>query len=218
MNVIYTDGACSANGKSNATGGFGIYIKKSVLSNEEIKINKKCKNESVAIKGQTHNFNVTNIRMEGNAILFTMFIFAEKLVNCIDINKDNMNEFLNTKSMKDINDLSQKYNEGELQIRDDIDTEIEIITDSQFYINVITNWMHGWSKKSIMLEKKNPDLTLYMYYYYTYLQQNGVKVKFTFVRSHQKGKRSEHADSNDVADVLATSTAGNNDYNFHVVN
>jgi ribonuclease HI len=216
MNVIYTDGSTCKNGKSNASGGYGIYIKKSVLSNEEIKINKKCKSESVTIKGETHNFNVTNIRQEGKAILVSMFIFAEHLINGASLTKDNIIEFLNNQKMKDVNELSEKYNDHELQIRDDIDTEIEIVTDSQFYINVITNWMHGWSKKGIMLEKKNPDLTLYMYYYYTYLNQNGVKVKFTHVRSHQKGKRCCHANSNDIADVLATGSANNTNYNFHL--
>jgi hypothetical protein len=60
-----------------------------------------------------------------------------------------------------------------------------------------------------MSEKKNVDILLLLHYYTTILKQNGIEVEYVHVRSHQVGKRTEHADGNDVADVLATSSAQN---------
>jgi ribonuclease HI len=212
IDIIYTDGACSGNGKDSATGGFGVFFKKSAFSPNEIKINKQCVLKYVMYKDEKLKFPVTNIRMEGYAILTVLWAYTEKYVNQKNMTATDLADRLNSFRMKSLSTLKEKYTDGELVVRHAPCTDapkIRIITDSQFWINVITKWLSGWSRKGIMSEKKNVDILLLLHYYTTILKQNGIEVEYVHVRSHQVGKRTEHADGNDVADVLATSSAQN---------
>ena len=91
-----------------------------------------------------------------------------------------------------------------------------IVTDSKFWMDVIQKWMAGWVRKNQLLEKKNPDLLLWLYYFLTLMDHNNMKLELIHVRSHQKGARTEHADDNDIADLLATSAAALPDTDFHL--
>ncbi len=214
-NIIYTDGACSKNGKNDSTGGFGIYLKKSVFTNTEIKLNKKCQLKKIYINNTNMEFPVTNIRMEGYAILTSLFLYSEFIKNQTDIvNTPNLADYMNKSKLKKISTIEQYYNKGDLKITDNYSVTIHIITDSEFWINVITKWMPNWIKKKILLSKKNPDILLYLYYYTSFLNDNGIDVKYIHVKSHQTKNRTYHADGNDVADVLATSSANNENYKF----
>ena len=70
QNIIYTDGACSKNGQPDATGGFGIYLYASCFG-DNIKINCKGSTMKLNLDGVDQNFPITNIRMEGLAIIAT---------------------------------------------------------------------------------------------------------------------------------------------------
>lgn len=216
--IIFTDGACSGNGKDTSTGGFGIYMKKTIFSESEIKLNKKCETKTITIKNKEFKFPVTNIRMEGFAILTTLWLYAERLVNGNTINKTNMIEFMNKTPLKGVNNIKENYSKDELKMEGGIsnpdNTVICIITDSKFWMNVIEKWLPGWSRKNIIMQKKNPDIVLKLLYYTTLLRHNGIEVKYVHVHSHQKGKRTEHADGNDEADVLATSSSENSNTSF----
>ncbi len=76
--------------------------------------------------------------------------------------------------------------------------------------------MPSWIRKGILNEKKNPDLLLMLCYYIELFKQNCVQIQFTHVRSHQKGKRTAHADVNDIADQLATSSVTNPTNKFYM--
>lgn len=211
-NLIYTDGACSKNGSVNATGGFGIYLKHSCFG-DNIKIN--CKGETMYMNFNNNNqtFYITNIRMEGLAIATTMFLYVEQFA----FNKNILNpiDYLNSNFLKQNHSLQLNYKINELN--QNLNTEcqsFEIITDSLFWINVIEKWLPSWARKGIIMQKKNPDILLLLYYYITIFEQNKIKMILTHVKSHQKGRRSEHADGNDVADVLATSSVKNVNTNF----
>ncbi len=205
--IIYTDGACSANGTRNAKGGFGMFIARSSIFNAPLKINRKGE--------QMGNLYVTNIRMEGLAIIATLALYANVLVDN-NLNDDDPVARLNSFDPFDINGLKLQYSDGELKAFKTIPSYIiEIVTDSQFWINVIEKWMPGWLRKGIVLEKKNPDILLMFIHYMEKLKQNGIQIVFTHVKSHQKGKRTAHADGNDVADVLATSSAANSTTEFY---
>lgn len=212
--LIYTDGACSKNGSPDAVGGFGIYFAKSSVS-ESVKINRK----GFHMDYETHGtIYVTNIRMEGLAIVSTLALYSDLCVKnpTMDTSVD-LVERLNSIEPFSVAGLKPRYEASELAVetlRKGI--EIEIVTDSLFWMNVIEKWMPGWIRKKIILQKKNPDILLMMLYHTELLKQNGIVVKFTHVRSHQKGKRTEHADGNDVADILATSAVKNTDLDFHV--
>lgn len=210
MNIIYTDGACCKNGLKTATGGFGLYLKKSCFG-DELKINRKGEPMQFVINDIPETFYVTNIRMEGLAIAATMFLYVEKFA----FEKEIMNpvQYLNENFLNHDRPLKERYEDSELTLKsstsEPMNKNFEIVTDSQFWINVIEKWLPSWVRKGIITEKKNPDLLLLIHYYYTALVHNGVTMVLTHVRSHQRGKRTTHADGNDVADVLATSSANN---------
>jgi ribonuclease HI len=211
-NLIYTDGACSKNGSTKATGGYGIYLKHSCFG-EELKINCKGEPMQMQLNGSTETFYVTNIRMEGLAIIATMFLYAERFV--FNQNITDPVAFMNEKFLKQEKPLKLSYGTNELNVHgSDQCQTFEIVTDSLFWMNVIQSWMPTWARKGILMQKKNPDLLLLLHYYSTLFEQNKVKVVLTHVRSHQRGKRTAHADGNDVADVLATSSAGNSTTEF----
>lgn len=203
--IIYTDGACSKNGTANATGGFGVFIAKSAIFDAPIKLNAK----GMAMTFKEDQFYVTNIRMEGLAIVSTLALYTDVLITepsdkPIDpIQRLNENVSFATSNMK------PGYGPDELRADADTSVSVEIVTDSLFWINVIESWMPTWIRKGIVMEKKNPDILLMMLFYVERLRQSGVKVVFTHVKSHQKGARTAHADGNDVADVLATSAVQN---------
>ena len=217
-NVVYTDGACSKNGSKNSSGGFGLFLQKSIFSTNEIKLNKKCQLKQIYIKNKSYDFPVTNIRMEGYAILTTLFLYSELIKNEKQIlESTNLAEYLNNLKLQKLSLIKETYEINELKVTDALSLSVHIITDSEFWINVITKWMPGWIKKKILLTKKNPDILLYIYYYISYLRDNGIDIKFIHVKSHQIKNRTFHADGNDVADVLATSTKDNEDFKFKLV-
>lgn len=211
--VIYTDGACSKNGFPTSVGGFGIYIAKSRVFEAPVKINRK--GERMQLNHE--RFYVTNIRMEGLAIVSTLALYCKKIIGN-GVESTDPVEILNQFDVFETIGYKVIYGASELKTNlVSTKPSIEIITDSQFWINVIEKWMPNWIIKGIVLEKKNPDILLMFRYYLEMLKQNGIKVKFTFVRSHQRGKRTANADGNDVADVLATSAVQNATNAFYLL-
>ncbi len=211
--VIYTDGACSGNGTARSKGGFGIFISKSAILPRPLKLNKK----GETMKHNDETFYVTNIRMEGLAIISTLAIYADMITNEYPSNMHQVMEKINNISSLDMEDIKTKYGPNELKLTiSSKPISIEIVTDSLFWINVIESWMPSWIRKGILNEKKNPDLLLMLCYYIELFKQNCVQIQFTHVRSHQKGKRTAHADGNDIADQLATSSVTNPTNKFYM--
>ncbi len=198
--LIYTDGSCVKNGLPSSTGGFGVLIKQSKLFAAPIRINRK----GVSIIYKSVPLFVTNIRMEGLAIVSTMALYAK---------------YISTKSTNDPVELLNSFDpydctdvlENTKKVNCD---SISIVTDSQFWINVINSWMPSWIRKGIVHTKKNPDILMMLRHYLEWYANNNVEIKFIFVRSHQKGKRTEHADSNDEVDILAKNGASNKTNNY----
>lgn len=212
--LIYTDGACSDNGKSNSAGGFGIYIATSALFGGPCKINKR--GETMTFRD--HTLLVTNIRMEGLAILSTLQLYSSVLILNPITPPPNPISILNESTSFDAEELTCRYGDSELKVLLPVrDTTIEIVTDSLFWMKVIDEWMPKWIQKNILLDKKNPDILLLLLYYTELLKQNGVAVIYTHVKSHQRRNRTHHADGNDVADVLATSAVKNTNTAFTAI-
>lgn len=209
--IIYTDGACNKNGTPRSTGGFGLFIARSSISSKPIKIN--CKGKHMEYNGDT--LYVTNIRMEGLAIVAALALYADVLINNIPSEAVNVVKRLNECKPFKLDGLKTTYAPNELKTPAmGKSTIIEIVTDSLFWINVIESWMPGWVRKGVMAEKKNPDILLMIRYYTELFKQNCVTIVLTHVRSHQKGKRTAHADGNDVADVLAATSVNNFNNDF----
>ncbi len=218
--LIYTDGACSANGSSRAKGGFGIFIASSEIFGKPMKLN--CKGQPMLFQNdrKSEMFQVTNIRMEGLAIVSVLALYAYRLVkkrNVLEQLNYGVLEILNSCEPFDTTGMKVAYAPNELQISsykpvDNVD--IEIVTDSLFWINVIQDWLPKWISKGIALTKKNPDILLMLCYYIEFLKQHQIPVRFTHVKSHQQGSRTSHADGNDEADKLATSSVLNDTVMF----
>lgn len=213
--VIYTDGACSKNGTKTATGGFGLYIAKSSLYSTPLKINRKGEHMNFTLNGTNETFYITNIRMEGLAIVSTLALYSDAFIH--NIHDVDILQRLNDNVSFDTSNFKVVYGPNELVSFNPTKKQIiEIVTDSLFWINVIESWMPTWVRKRIVMEKKNPDILLMLRYYTELLKQNCVHVVFTHVKSHQKGTRTKHADGNDVADVLATSSVENNSNRYYL--
>ena len=210
--IIYTDGACSKNGTAKSTGGFGMFISESAVFSSPLKINRKGFHMTFDDeKSGEQTFYVTNIRMEGLAIVSTLALYADALIH--KKSKYGNTEVLQKLNALDVfstNGLKCKYDTGELKVPGaQSEITIEIVTDSLFWMNVVQLWMPSWIKKKMLMQKKNPDILLMLYYLTELFSQNGINIKFTHVKSHQKGARTFHADGNDVADVLATKAVQN---------
>jgi len=126
MIYYYTDGSCSPN---PGPGGFAVI-----------------KNMEVFSYG--HDFQSTNIRMEGVALLTAL--------------------------------------------KDEIEKECVIYTDSEFWINVITNWASGWESKGWVKkggEIKNLDLVIDLHKTYKIS-----KAELRWVKGHEGDEGNELAD------------------------
>ena len=195
--LVYTDGACSNNGKKSAFGGFGMFIARSRLFGGAFRLNRK--GEAMMVNGRSTP--VTNIRMEGLAIVSTMALYARAM--CAP---GHPLEVLNA---------DDPYYAAPPGAPSQPISGLEIVTDSQFWINVATKWMPTWIRKGILLDKKNPDILQLLHQYQRWYAEHGVPITLTFVNSHQRGNRTAHADGNDMADVLATSAARTSDAQYH---
>lgn len=126
MIYYYTDGSCSPN---PGPGGFAVI-----------------KNMEVFSYG--HDFQSTNIRMEGVALLTAL--------------------------------------------KDEIEKECVIYTDSEFWINVITKWASGWESKGWVKkggEIKNLDLVIDLHKTYKIS-----KAELRWVKGHEGDEGNELAD------------------------
>ncbi len=90
-------------------------------------------------------------------------------------------------------------------------TEIEIYTDSEFWIKMISTYMPAWEKKKIDFNiKKNPDLTTYLWKLWKAINLQH-KIKLVHVYAHNKSgwKTSKNKfekmcyDNNELADKFA---------------
>lgn len=203
-NMVYTDGSCSKNGSKIATGGIGIYLYTSIFCNN-LKIGKRIDPVNFVYNKKTYSYPVSNIRTEGYAILYTMILYTHHFLYSSFTSSGSIIQWLNSFSFPPSKMLKEEYKWNELLIqKQPSKKQIHIFTDSKFWIDVYTSWMPNWILKGILLEKKNVDLLLYGYYYYTLLHQNNIDVIFHHVYSHQKGeKMDEHAKRNNEVDVIA---------------
>lgn len=215
--VVYTDGGCNANGAANATGGFGIYLLSSALFSAPVRINRKGERMIFASSGGFQEFSVTNIRMEGLAIVSALALYTHTLVTAPaspEVERKDVVAILNAANPFRTAGFKLEYQPSELDAwtapkPPGCQVSVEIVTDSQFWINVVESWMPKWIRTNKIADKKNQDILLMFAHHMQVLKHNGVAIAFTHVRSHQQGARTAHADGNDIADELATAASTN---------
>lgn len=151
-NLIYTDGACSGNGKGIAAyAGYAAYF-------------------STGIQAGLVKYGRIPPSIVENKTLYPSNQRAEGLAICIALEES-----------------KAKHN--------------TIITDSQFWINMIEEWMPLWNRKGIQFEEKaNSDITKRLWN----LVKDNAPV-LIHVESHGKNKSSnqEHVRGNEIADKYA---------------
>ncbi len=133
-NLVFTDGSCNL---SKNTGGFAVYFATGKYKGKEI----------IEKFPGTDGEKVTNIRMEGLAIMAVLKFLSTTCGSDGDISPD-----------------GQMYT---------------IVTDSKFWIDMITKHMHNWSDEKFQ-KQANPDITVPIFKLY-----KTCPVKFEFVRAHQ---------------------------------
>ncbi len=173
------------------------------------------KNDNMTQLINFYNYDPTNIRAEGLAILYTLIY----LKNILILNLDNTNlvsalnnynctyDYLNFKEYKILDNTYYKY--------------YQIITDSEFWINVITKWSNNWIKQKTILTKKNLDINYYINILLNELLNNGHAIHFKFVRGHadknSKDKKFNfYQKGNIIADKLANIAKENTNYNVKI--
>lgn len=191
---------------------------------------KKCskhKSENSKIIAKYFTYTPTNIRAEGIAILISLWasLAFVKLGPLKKIKKSLLKAEINSKlfdlenlDMNDLESLNYKNviitNNGEIEQYNGI--KIMVVSDSLFWIDLITKWLAKWISKKTIEERKNIDIILLVIKTLTEMKKNNIHVFFQHVEGH-KDKQTDDLNiyhkGNILADKLAThaSKSDNND-------
>lgn len=192
---------------------YGIYGE-----NASSNIQSKCKihkTDNMILNKQYNQFAGTNIRAEGYAILYSLVYI--KLI-MIDNHNDKQSVIDNFKLDK-LNNIKTNINVIDFKLQSI--NKFMIVTDSEFWINVITKWGNSWVKKFTICEKKNLDLNILVNYYMNILYNNGIEIVFQHVNGHaDKDKDKElnfYERGNVMSDKLANLGNKNKDLLLKIV-
>lgn len=217
--IFFTDGAVNGNGKKeNPIAGVGIYNMKFEISKRfnNVKFRFNDKDNKLSNPNKSIIYKASNIRAEGYAILYTLWLI--KLIH-ID------NKQITERQLSKLNKLEYLFPFDTLDMREIIN-DIKIInktkkmaiivTDSEFWINMIETFIPKWVQANIVTTKKNIDLVVYIEYIYRLLEKNNVNVILRHVRSHPNKKKQLNDDEigNEHADKLAVNAKQFNHTNF----
>lgn len=188
---------------------YGIYK----LDNDKY-VCKNHKNDNMKQYIKYFNYEPSNIRAEGFGILYSLIMVKLLYIDKLDTIDNILLEINNILINSNLDFIEYKKDE---YINYD---QFLIITDSEFWINVITKWSNNWIKKRITTEKKNIDIIYYINYYLHILLNHNVFIDFQFVRGHaDKNKSSKltfFQKGNVIADKLANLAKNNNNYNVKI--
>lgn len=161
-----------------------------IYSNDELDIGSYCKihkSDNMTQSMIFYNYEPTNIRAEGLAILYSLIYIRFITIDLI-IEKNMLIKDLNNIIM----DPNMKFNEYHTNIKNTNYKKFLIITDSEFWINVITKWMNNWIKQDVIKDKKNLDIIYYINNLLYILFQNKIIIDFKFVRGHADKVKSDN--------------------------
>lgn len=204
--TVFTDGACSNNGKPNAIAGIGILFDNNIRihkANKNVEFSFNMKEKIKSNPDTTITFNNSNIRAEGYAILYSMWLAKFKYIDNVDITDRLINELSN-------DDMLLPGNSLDLQLICDANKPkltkhtVTIVTDSKFWIDMNETYIPKWITNDIYLQKKNCDMVIYMTYIKSLLANHGIQIVFRHVRSHTTNKiLNDDEIGNDIVDKLA---------------
>ncbi len=181
------------------------------------------KTESSIIKFNYEQFQPTNIRSEGNAILLALktILYIDNVEN--EISSKKLKKHLTYSSTKKLYNIST-LDLTEIKFEDVISgdsNEHLIVSDSKFWIELITKWMSGWVSKRVIMEKKNIDIILKILITLNEMMEKGHRVKFQHINGHQDKKQNADINfyhkGNILADKLATHASKSKDNKLSVI-
>jgi ribonuclease HI len=190
-----------------------------IYANNELENGLYCKSHKNENMKQTMtfvNYDPTNIRAEGLAICYGLLYLKSLLIN--NVNKTELVDYLNTYQVSNNN---LEFKEYIIPFKTNNYKFYQIITDSEFWINVITKWGNNWIKQNKVLEKKNIDIIYFINGLLNELLDNKTIIHFKFVRGHSDKNNKEkkyniYQKGNVIADKLANIAKENVNYNIKI--
>jgi ribonuclease HI len=183
------------------------------------------KNEDSIIFSRYTLFYPTNIRSEGNAILLALRTIKYMLNN--KNKKGNLETYLSSQVSNCLNssDYNEIFTAEENKDEDIIKDEFLIVSDSKFWIDLITVWIKGWVEKRSIMDRKNSDIILEILDVHNWIILNNAIVKFKHIKGHQDSKKENgksvelnfYHKGNILADKLATHASQSKDNKITVV-
>jgi ribonuclease HI len=145
---------------------------------------KSHKENKMCITNYYFTYSATNIRAEGFGILYALIYIKILMVDNIK-NKKLFQKYIKLPVINNINQTIKK-----MELKKEFGDKFLIVTDSEFWINVITKWMNGWIYKNQILVNKdnksraNVDIILYINYYMNILIENNIQIVFKHIKGH----------------------------------
>jgi ribonuclease HI len=192
-----------------------------IYNNKNETIGKYCKvhkNDDMSLIVNYFAYDATNIRAEGLGILYSLIYIKLIALNKL-VDKNEILSKLNLKKINNIHDSLKVINKLNIN---EYKNKFLIVTDSEFWINVITKWSNNWIKKKLYMEKKNLDIIIYINYYLSLLNNNKILINFQFVRGHADKKNNNNTldifqKGNIMADKLANIGKENTDLSVKLI-
>lgn len=189
----------------------------------------KHKKENSIVVAKYFTYNPTNIRAEGFAILFALRSvisifknnFTKKIKRSI-LKTDINNEIQNIKNI-DIDRLNL-FNYDNVIMKSDFHNytgkKVMIVSDSLFWIDLITKWLSNWISKRSVEERKNIDIILLILNALKDCKENNIYIFFQHIEGHKDKKGGDvniYHKGNIIADKLATHASSNEENNLIVI-
>jgi ribonuclease HI len=192
----------------------------------------KHKNDTSRISAKYFTYSPTNIRAEGFAIL--MALQCNLLFLTTDSTKSSaVKSFIKLQEQNIINaDLTNLNNDifNNVLYKNGVSiSELEpnaksilIVSDSKFWIDLITKWLSNWISKRTLLERKNLDIIVMIYNVLALYCENNIKLLFQHVEGHKDKKEREenlniYYKGNILSDKLATHASKSENKEFVIL-
>jgi ribonuclease HI len=160
-------------------------------------------------------YSATNIRAEGYAILYALVYIKILHIDSINDKKEISNKF-KIEKINNLKDSLKVINLNKKSVN-----KFLIVTDSKFWIDLITKWCNSWIKKGLVFDKKNVDLIIMINHYMHILSENNIEIVFKHIHGHSdKDKNIElniYQKGNVMADKLANIANGGKNLALRIV-
>lgn len=143
---------------------------------------KSHKQDGMELNNNYFQYSATNIRAEAYGILYALIYI--KILHVDNIN--DKYEIARRFRLDKINNL--KNNLKLINFSKKSVNKFLIVTDSKFWIDLITKWCNSWIRKGLVFDKKNVDLIVMINHYMHILSENNIEIVFKHIGGHADTK------------------------------